>query len=367
MVKLKNAGPKEFIREIQDKKLYFFGAGRVLTNCVELYCENKPLEAIVDNNEGLWGTRKTVGGQSIRVIGLDAFIKELEGAPLERVVLLITSAFYGVEIVEQLDAIPELEGLPCYLHAVIRNTAEPGPQFSFSTGEQKIPKKIHYIWIGNQQLPHRLQTCVDSWSRVNPDYEIIRWDESNYDFTKVDYMREAYERRDWAFASNYARLDVIYQCGGIYLDTDAEAVRSLDVLLCDEVFFGMSGGDSIASGAGFGAVPGHPLIKDLRDIYHGKQFISKDGKLNRGPGYNSRHPIFKQYGFRILNEYQKRDGIVLYPAEVLSPLGVGGLGNFFSEKTVSIHHNDGAGASDRERDGTQKLKELAGVRLGHKF
>lgn len=363
MVQLKNAGPKELVREIQDKKLYFFGAGRSLGNCLDVYCQNKTPEAVVDNNEALWGTVKTLDGREARVIGVKDFLKELERTPLEQVVLIITAVFYGAEIVEQLDGIPELDGLTCYLHAVVRNTAEPTPAFTFSAGEQKIPKKIHYFWVGGHPLPARLQKCVDSWRRFNPDYEIIRWDESNYDFTKVDYMREAYENKAWGFVPDYARLDVVYQYGGIYLDTDVEVLRSLDVLLCDEAFFGAPGGDQINTGVGFGAAPRCGLLKELRDYYIDQHFVGS----GNAPCCQYQHPILKRYGFRISNEYQKINDMVVYPAEVFSPFGIVGLGNFLSDQAVAIHHCEHSWIAENERVALQNLKELARTRLGIQF
>lgn len=363
MVQLKNAGPKAITKEIQDKKLYFFGAGRSLGNCLDVYCQNKTPEAVVDNNEALWGTVKTLDGREARVIGVKDFLKELEHTPLEQVVLIITAVFYGAEIVEQLDGIPELDGLTCYLHAIVRNTAEPMPAFAFSAGEQKIPKKIHYFWVGGHPLPARLQKCVDSWSRFNPDYEIIRWDESNYDFTKVDYMREAYENKAWGFATDYARLDVVYQYGGIYLDTDVEVLRSLDVLLRDEAFFGAGSADHINTGVGFGAVPQCELVKAMRDYYHDKHFIGS----NRAVNLQYQNPVFTQYGFRIANEYQRINDMVIYSAEVLSPSGTVGWGNFFSDKTISIHHNEYSWIAENERIALRNLKEMASTRLGIQF
>lgn len=363
MVQLKNAGPKAITKEIQDKKLYFFSAGRSLGNCLDVYCQNKTPEAVVDNNEALWGTAKTLDGREARVIGVKDFLKELEHTPLEQVVLIITAVFYGAEIVEQLDGIPELDGLTCYLHAIVRNTAEPMPAFAFSAGEQKIPKKIHYFWVGGHPLPARLQKCVDSWRRFNPDYEIIRWDESNYDFTKVDYMREAYENKAWGFATDYARLDVVYQYGGIYLDTDVEVLRSLDVLLRDEAFFGAGSADHINTGVGFGAVPQCELVKAMRDYYHDKHFIGS----NRAVNLQYQNPVFTQYGFRIANEYQRINDMVIYSAEVLSPSGTVGWGNFFSDKTISIHHNEYSWIAENERIALRNLKEMASTRLGIQF
>ena len=88
-----------------------------------------------------------------------------------------------------------------------------------------IPKKIHYCWIGGNPLPELAIKCIESWKKYCPDYEIIEWNEKNYDFRKNQFMREAYDEKKWGFVPDYARLDIIYEHGGIYLDTDVEILQ----------------------------------------------------------------------------------------------------------------------------------------------
>lgn len=363
MIVIKNYGPKEFVKYISGKKFYIFGAGIITHNCVDIYCDDVQVQAIVDNSKKLQGTSKEFAGRQIAIISVEDFVECIKADKIENAVLLITSQFYGAEIVNQLDEIEALNGLECFLHPIIRNTKEEAPEFEFTQGERKIPKKIHYFWFGGNPIPNHLQECINSWKKFNPDYEVIRWDETNYDVMKVPYMREAYENKGWGFVSDYARLDILYQYGGIYLDTDVEVIGDLDVLRGDDAFFGMASGDRIGTGVGFGTVPGHELIKALRDYYHDKPFVNADGSLNRQPCYYYQHPILKEYGFKILNEYQKVDNVVVYPAEVMSPKGTGSIGDFYSEKTVSVHHGSGTWIKDGEKSGMSALKELIANRL----
>lgn len=87
-----------------------------------------------------------------------------------------------------------------------------------------IPKVIHYCWFSEKEIPEKYQKCIESWEKCCPDYEIKRWDESNYDISKNPYMKEAYEHQKWGFVPDYARLDILYHYGGIYIDTDVELV-----------------------------------------------------------------------------------------------------------------------------------------------
>ncbi|MBP3463612.1 MAG: hypothetical protein J6K45_03935 [Clostridia bacterium] len=99
-----------------------------------------------------------------------------------------------------------------------------------------IPKKIHYCWFGNGDKPELVEKCIKSWKKYCPDYEIIEWNESNYDVTMCDYSKEAYENKKWAFVTDYARLWIIYNHGGIYLDTDVEIIKNIDFILETDSF-----------------------------------------------------------------------------------------------------------------------------------
>ena len=91
-----------------------------------------------------------------------------------------------------------------------------------------IPKIIHYCWFGGKEKPKDVLDCIASWKKYCPDYKIIEWNETNYDVHKNQYMSDAYKERKWAFVSDYARIDVVYTYGGIYLDTDVEVIKPLN-------------------------------------------------------------------------------------------------------------------------------------------
>ena len=290
MLKIRNCGPIEFKKYIIDKKVYVFGAGRALESCLDLYFEGKKIEKIVDNNSDIWGSFVAHNAENVEIIGTKQFVDLLTSAEeIEQSVLMITSPFYAAEIVETLNLIPELDGLECFLQVLIRNTKEEVPEFSFTEGEPKIPKKIHYIWIGGKEIPDKFKKNIETWRKYNPDYEIIRWDESNYDFKKIDYMKEAYEAQAWGFVPNYARLDIVYNHGGIYLDTDVEILKSFDCLLNDDVFMGMGCADRINHGQGFGARKKHPIIAELMKKFEKSHFLLPSGKPGKKPKLQCRN------------------------------------------------------------------------------
>ena len=101
-----------------------------------------------------------------------------------------------------------------------------------------IPKKIHYIWFGKGEKNERIKTCIESWKKYLPDYEIIEWTEDNFDININDFAKLAYDNKKWAYVSDVARLWILYNEGGIYMDTDVELYKPLDEFLNEEGFIG---------------------------------------------------------------------------------------------------------------------------------
>lgn len=335
MLNLRNVSPSDFYASLTGKKLYLFGAGIACSSYHEVFCRFYPVESVVDNNSKLWGKKYSLNGKDVNVIGMGDFVSEVKSVGVNEIVLLITSSHYGLEIANALNAIPELSGLECYQGLFLRFFPVKHGILSFSKGARKIPKKIHYCWFGGNKLPSHLQQYVDGWKRLCPDYDIIEWNESNYDVSKNKYMEEAYYAKKWGFVPDYARLDIIYQNGGIYLDTDVELVKRPDVFLNDAAFFGFYGNDVIALGLGFGAVKGHSLIKSLRDYYDDKSFVNNDGTYNMSPCNFYNHPVLKEYGFLLENKLQKVGDVVLYPSDVLLQDGLP-----LTENTIAHHHSE---------------------------
>ena len=213
-----------------------------------------------------------------------------------------------------------------------------------------IPKKIHYCWVGGNPLPESAKKCIRSWKKYCPDYEIIEWNESNYDFSAIPYMKEAYDAGKWGFVPDYARLDIIYRYGGIYLDTDVEIVRSFDGLIKNRGFAGFESDAFVALGLGFGAEAGNPMIKTLMDSYMGKHFIKPDGApdLISSPQLNT-ITLVEKYGLVPNGEFQEFNGFKIFPTEYFCPKSfVDGLIKK-TENTYSIHHYDASWFSEDEK------------------
>lgn len=230
-----------------------------------------------------------------------------------------------------------------------------------------IPKKIHYCWFGRNPLPDIAIKCMESWQKHCPGYEIIRWDESNCDLSINQFVEQAYEEKKWAFVSDYYRLKVVEEHGGIYLDVDVELLKPLDDLLELDGFMGFELGAAkvIATGLGFGAINNHPIITALRENYEKKPFVKQDGQLDMLPCPQRDTKILVSYGLIKNNKKQTIQGITFFPSDYFSPIGFMGE-KHFSENTYSIHHFNASWVTDRQRKAIARKKKLRNM-FGLKF
>lgn len=205
-------------------------------------------------------------------------------------------------------------------------------------GKTMIPKIIHYCWFGGKPLPAEVKKCVASWKKYCPDYEIIQWNENNFDIACHPFVKTAYEAKAWAFVSDYARLKIVYDHGGIYFDTDVELLKPPDALREFSCYFGVQQeGLLCATGLGFGAVKAHPMVGKMLAQYDGRVFRTEDKKKLACPYLN--HRALAEKGYQYKDEVVQIDDVVVLPPRFLDPLPPGdGLKNLLCADTVSVHH-----------------------------
>lgn len=182
-----------------------------------------------------------------------------------------------------------------------------------------IPKKIHYCWFGGNEKPQIVKECIDSWKSKCPDYEIIEWNENNFDVNISNYSKEAFDKKKWAFVSDYARLWIVLNHGGIYLDTDVKLIKSLDEVLNYDLFIASENNKYIATGLGFGAKKGNKYVKKMLDDYEELHFV--DGtKMDMTPcpirNTASLKELINHFN---MNEKTVYDNIVYYPKQFFNP------------------------------------------------
>lgn len=178
-----------------------------------------------------------------------------------------------------------------------------------------IPKTIHYCWFGRGEKPKLAQKCIASWKKFCPDYEIIEWNEDNFDINMNGYTRMCYEQKKYAFLSDYVRLLVVAEYGGIYFDTDVEVVRSIDALLRHPAFFGFEDTQHINTGVGFGAEAGNVVVRSMLEEY---EPLLTGGQGTIGcPILNTRALVKR--GLVLNGEIQDLGDAVVYPDDYFNP------------------------------------------------
>ncbi|MDD6222462.1 MAG: glycosyltransferase [Lachnospiraceae bacterium] len=199
-----------------------------------------------------------------------------------------------------------------------------------------IPKVIHYCWFGNGPKSSKMQKCIASWKKYCPDYQIIEWNESNFDVHQNAYLSWCYDQKKWAFFSDYARLLIIYEHGGIYFDTDVELVKRPDDLLRYEAFFGFENKENINTGLGFGATAHQPMVAAMKTMYE-KMTPDDEGNFNLIGCPKLNTEALLPFGLKKNGERQMLCGGIILPAEYLNPYDdpTGKLN--ITPQTISIH------------------------------
>ncbi len=212
----------------------------------------------------------------------------------------------------------------------------------------QIPRIIHYCWFGEKELPEKVQRCISSWKKYCPDYKICRWDESNYNYEKNKFMYEAYENKKWAYVSDYARFDILYQNGGIFLDTDVELIKNLDDLLEEKCFMGFEN-HYVAPGLIIGAQTGVLELKEIMELYESIAFISENGTLNlkTSPKYITQY--LEKRGLDKSGKQQTVGNITIYPQDYFCPKNMLTGKCHVTQNTYSIHHYDGSWMGEKEK------------------
>lgn len=294
------------------------------------------VEGVIDSNEEKIGKSLQIGVDVIPIMSLSYVCANYKP---EDIAVLITTAFHQ-EVLAQLRQIPFFDDVEIHSYYEIKKNCTPEYSvLSTSLPNPVIPKRIHYCWFGGTPMPAHLQREVDNWHRLCPDYEFICWNETNYDVYKNAYTAEAYQNKRWAHLPDYVRLDVVHSHGGIYMDTDVELLQPLDRLRCNEAFFGAEVSGGINEGSGFGAVAGHPFVRDLMRIY---EELEVGNPLLRTTSLGKEIKAFHEKGYVNNGKFQVLDGVAIYPYHVLAPM-IKETGECMrTQATVGIHHFEGS-------------------------
>lgn len=217
-----------------------------------------------------------------------------------------------------------------------------------------IPKTIHYCWFGRGSKPKLAERCIASWRKYCPDYEIIEWNEDNFDVNMNGYTRMCHEQKKYAFLSDYVRLWVVEKYGGVYFDTDVELIKPMEALLENDAFYCFETPEFVNSGLGFGSVAGSETIKAMVEEYNslldGGSGVIGCPKLNTA--------ALEKLGLKKDGTLQRVADALVLPPDYMNPFNPATGVTKKTCNTVSIHWYSAACLSPWRRLRTRIMRPL---------
>ncbi len=341
-MKIVNTSMESFLQYIEDKAVYIYGLGDVFQHFYKKKIYKKLLRSIrgyIDNGKA--GEEIVIYGEK-HLIKDTAYLKEVGGG-----IILLCSTKRIDDMYQDLCRHNLADDMECYVLPFIWAVSDGEDDCLIkkmileNTQPDKIEKIIHCFWFSGDEKPLEYQKCIESWKCVCPEYEIIEWNAENYNCEKNVFVKQAFQNRKWAFVSDYARLDVVYEYGGIYLDMDVELIKDFAPLLKFSAFFNYGTQHDIDLGSGFGSVRHNPFLKSLLDLYRDKEFCDDEGvpMIQRFVQPEYIRDTFADKGFYMNGNMQMKDDMLLLPRRYYTPIDDFTLQNHIqTEDTRGIHH-----------------------------
>lgn len=207
-----------------------------------------------------------------------------------------------------------------------------------------IPNVIHYCWFGNGIKPELVNKCIQSWKIFCPNYDIVEWNESNFDVNSCTFVKEAYKAKKWAFVSDYARLKILYENGGLYLDTDIEIIKPLDDIIKKGGYMGVEEIDldtgliRVNPGLGFACEKGNFIISKIMECYEKSRFVQDDGKCYFKTIVDYATDELINQGLKCDSSIQEIGSLCIYPKDFFNPATAYSGKICITDNTYSIHH-----------------------------
>lgn len=356
----KNNTYEDFFNDfrIHKKKIIIYGAGMIANVIFPFFVRKYKLhdyvECMIDIHISKTQKEICIDGVNYRLENRE-FLSKVN----ENYVLIITNTHYQ-PIVDDLDTMENLKNVDLYILplmqlAKLSKTVPIIPNNNLDA--IRIPKVIHYFWFGNKKKPDLVKHCISSWKRFCSEYTIIEWNENNFDVNKYLYTKQSFELKKYSFTTDLARLDILYNYGGIYLDTDVELIKPLDSLLYQSGFIGTEKWGNINSGGGCGFIKNHPTIKELLNTRINIPFIIDDFEINFSTNALYESLFFMDKGYIPNQEIQKIVDITIYSYDFFHPYDFLTNQVRTTENTYGIHHFNGSWLNKEERLGRSKTQK----------
>lgn len=228
-----------------------------------------------------------------------------------------------------------------------------------------IPKIIHYCWFGPSPIPKNLKKYIASWSKKLPEYQIIEWNESNFDVNSISFTKDAYHLKKYAFVSDYVRLYALYHYGGIYFDTDIQVLNNFDECLKYSSIFGFEANQRVMT-AFMATEKNSPVIREFMSYYHSISF----DRNNLIPNTVILTKLLEDKGLVLNNQNQYLDDVCIYSSDYFNGYDYADAIVKVTNHTKTIHHAYGSWCTPSQRlfFKTKNLfRKLLGNRIFHFF
>lgn len=337
---------ERLFKELKTKDIICWGSGKHFKNITYPFlCESGLIER-------LRGFLDTTGKEEVILDDkrYDRVKKsDLYSANTDNTVILIAVTGY-MEIQTQLSSDPLLASIKAIpsiylesLHEDLRmlSVTKPAPNFR-KNSKPVIPKVIHTFWFSNEELPIRYKDCLKSWKKYAPDFEIKIWDLNTYKPENCLFFEQAIKDKNWAFASDYARADVLRRHGGVYMDLDVEMLRPIDDLIYNDAYMSFESLSRIECGSGMGAKAGNKILNEICKSYENRPYYKADGSWDNSTCPVRYTEIITKYGLQKNGCFQFVDDITIYPFEVLTGKSFDTGIIYKTDLSYTTHHHNGS-------------------------
>ena len=211
-----------------------------------------------------------------------------------------------------------------------------------------VPKVIHYCWFGKGDMPDKEKECVETWKNYFKDYEFKLWTEENFDYEQCNFAKQAYDAKKYAFVSDYARAKLLYEYGGLYMDTDVKVLKEFPKTDSEKGFMGFERRAFLGT-AVIASESHNENIKQLLEYYENHDFVQKDGSFDNIANVSILTDIMKEKGLVLGGERQVVDGFEIFNREVFYPKKLSEKEFRVTDETCAIHMCSNSWLSERER------------------
>ncbi len=335
-----------YFEQLKTKDIVCWGSGKRFRSSTLPFLQKSGLMDRLRGFVDVTGTKNSLpNGEELPLIPKS----RLAEMDRECTVLMVAVTGYR-EVLAQLQADPELAGFeaipsmyPEFLYEDLQLlTAEKPPVNYRKHDAPVIPKKIHAIWFSGEPLPDLYRRCLDSWKRYAPDFEIRIWDLNSYHPDHCLFFDQAISDKNWAFASDYARADILRRYGGVYMDLDVEMLRPIDDLLYNDAYMSFESMDRIECGSGMGAVPEHPILQEICESYERRPYLKEDGSWDTSTCPVRYTQIIERHGLKKNGSFQSVGDITVYPFETLTCKSFDTGIVYHTEHSYTVHHHNGS-------------------------